>query len=254
MYLDKVQPLGMKAGLLSSVASTFEVTVVFKAFIPDTLHPHWPDAPWFNGPWLLQPPEPLPQTQYKGDNRAFFAPGTSRLESWARVVISSNQAIAVSTGHRIGPTHRRDVVKRHGSTVSLQEDIRTADDDGMKEKYTISPALPGTNFPGGLHIQFIGNAAMPFLPGPAIDYDVSFLFLPISSRSISVLLTGEHNRFPGYEAYIEIGKLVRHNCWSYDPAKNGEYGPGILNLGIESSSIAMVPLTINIPFIPNAVN
>lgn len=241
IYLHKY---GQKPARGAAAVSTYsrQVRLHFKAFIPNTLHSHWSDAPWFDGPISL----PLGNRiagdvtdQFKSDGRGFFKQGTSRLHSWADVTITSDGKPRIGqTGHHIDETHKRTKLTSiiYGTKYSPIEK-KTASYEGLREvvhnpiKITDFVKVPGMDDLAS--VEFVGQAKMPFYPSaitPAIDYNVTYFVAAKQDSTLEVSAVGHHDRFPGYEAYIECDGLICAKLYYYDPEKQREYEPNLFNL------------------------
>jgi hypothetical protein len=89
-----------------------------------------------------------------------------------------------------------------------------------------------------MHIA--GNYPYLMGTGPDIDIDASLKFEVVGDNRIAVTLSGNHNAFPDYEAYIDGHEVYRR----FSP----DAGPGFKNVGIYSVDIPKTTVYIeNIP-------
>jgi hypothetical protein len=73
---------------------------------------------------------------------------------------------------------------------------------------------------GQITLRFIVSATNPLVtPAPAIDADVVFHVDPVHRRCG---LTGEHDGFPAYEAYVTADGGAGKTVYTYDPRTAGE--------------------------------
>lgn len=226
-----------------------EFEIDFRAFIPSTLHEHWKangmDPPWFNSP---DPFDYFPtmggesgtvvtKTEYKGDDRGFFVDEdhekavTSRLRSYAVVRVGAGQILDVSGFHKIGITHQRvttTVYDYLGGVV--QSEVKINEKRAEEEMNELCGIVAGS----GSRIasaRFVASVGMPFSPrlAPNIDYDVKFDLKLSDDNAVILELSGRHNEFPAYEAFIRSSAGVQE-IWKYDPAEHRQWGPGVVNL------------------------
>jgi hypothetical protein len=82
-------------------------------------------------------------------------------------------------------------------------------------------------------VYFKASAAYPFLAPPAlapnVDYEVRFVFTARQDDTIDVQISGGHNWFPDYEAYVDGPGSQSLVYLHASPDK----GPGVMNLGLQ---------------------
>ena len=124
------------------------------------------------------------------------AHGQTHEDSTTDALTAGEWAINVGAGY----SHQRDaglLAFYSGSTWTYAAKRRTT----VKGAITITNP---TNCSTLIHVANSGN--YPFVPGsPDIDYHIDFLFTRTAAGTVKVQLSGTHDRFPDYEAYVDGG-------------------------------------------------
>jgi RHS repeat-associated protein len=166
------------------------------------------------GTWLPEP-TPTSEWQFKTDERGFGSAGSSRIRSDGYLE-SCNVGNPPEGANHPGASHRRHRARGGGwrhetATTTLSTD--KVDATGWK--------LLGVTCVSKITFTAAGN--YPFTASPDIDYVATFVLKVVGKDKIEVTVSGKHDGFPDYEAYVNGQKL--YNYSAPDP------GPSLWNLG-----------------------
>ncbi len=191
------------------------------------------------GDWLPEPGSGLTGYEFNTNNREFgqFDPVRRNGKVFGYGSIDSSKIGEADVGRGIsaaidtGDSRRRGTT--YGAVYTSTPPFFTLKEMPFEEvrrtvpKGSIRAFSDKTNCVTQIRIR--AAASYPFIPvSPDIDFVVTFTFKKEGGK-IKVALSGVHNHFPDYEAYVD-GELMYTYYSPYG-------GPGLYNLGIRSHTI-----------------
>lgn len=192
---NAVDPLGLS-----------RLDVAFDAFINGARRGAWLTEPFvgINGPNIFAPSF---VKQFSTDPRDFgqfnfsLTPPNARVASmgWLESTAIGTAQFGISAGGRsaTGISHRR-FARQHG--IGDPQFEYGPEETGRAP--ISNPIATVINGKCESWLRFRPSASYPFLPGPAIHYNIDVHFKVAAPGWVTITFEGNHNAFPDYEAYV----------------------------------------------------